>query len=315
MFEWEKCIQKMTNVIEELVIAGADDDLALGRLAGRMGYSKYHVTRQFARLTGMTLRRYLGIRRIVHSVPDLRDSGMSVLDVAVKHGFASQEAYTRAFRRQFGRTPADYRRRPGLLFIPPRSRTFNPYFPGMEEENHMKKSHVQKLTVTKVTLPAHKLLHIKNPDADNYFGFWRLQETIPGQDCDTITGLLDSISSKLDSVTGKMGEFDGQIGGWYNAGTGRKGYFYGVRLPLDYTGPLPSQMQVNEVPQGDYLAFAHPPFDWENDWDEVYTAMDTALSSFDYGELGSWPDPEGFTYQIVNPERLGYRIYVPLKAE
>jgi hypothetical protein len=36
------------------------------------------------------------------------------------------------------------------------------------------------------------------------FGFWALQEKIPGQGCNTICGLLDSISGKLDSVTGKI---------------------------------------------------------------------------------------------------------------
>ncbi|HSL93870.1 MAG TPA: AraC family transcriptional regulator, partial [Bacillota bacterium] len=297
---------------EDMVVSGADHELALGKLAARLGYSKFHVTRQFARLTGLTLRRYLGIRRIVHSVPDLRDSGLSVLDVAVKHGFSSQESYTRAFRRQFGQTPGEYRRCPGLLLIPPRSRTFDPYFPGLEEDKQMNTSQLHQVSISKITLPAHKLLHIKNPDADNYFSFWRLQETIPGQDCDTITGLLDSIRTKLDSVTGKMGEFDGQIGGWYHTDTGQKGYFYGVRLPLDYIGPLPSQMTVVNVPQGDYLSFVHPAFDWERDWESVYDAVDEATSGYDYLANGLTQNLQGYIYQIVNPERLGYRIYVPL---
>ena len=315
MFEWEKAIQQMTNIIEEMVIRGADDELTLNRLSARLGYSKYHVTRHFARLTGLTLRRYLGIRRIVHSVPDLRDTSLNVLDVAVKYGFSSQEAYTRAFRRQFGMTPGEYRRSPGLLLIPPRSRTFDPYFSGLEEERQMKTAQKPQVTITQVTLPAHKLLHVKNPAADNYFSFWRLQEDIPGQDCDTITGLLDSISTKLDSVTGKMGEFDGQIGGWYHAETGKRGYFYGVRLPLDYTGPLPSQMTVTDVQQIDYLAFVHPAFDWEKDWEAVYDAMEEALAAYDYPANGLSQDLGGFMYQVVNPERLGYRVYVPLLSK
>lgn len=77
----------------------------------------------------------------------------------------------------------------------------------------MNKYELQEVTIAVLTLPAHKFLHVRNINADNYFGFWALQEKIPGQGCNIISGLLDSISGKLDSVTGKIGEFDGQIGG------------------------------------------------------------------------------------------------------
>lgn len=34
---------------------------------------------------------------------------------------------------------------------------------------------------------------------------------------------------------------------------------YGVRLPLDYAGPMPEQMQMMVVPEGEYLVFEHGP--------------------------------------------------------
>ena len=49
-----------------------------------------------------------------------------------------------------------------------------------------------------VTIPAHKFLHIKNYESNGYWDFWQKQNAIPGQDCDTICGLLDSIKGKLD---------------------------------------------------------------------------------------------------------------------
>jgi len=164
-----------------------------------------------------------------------------------------------------------------------------------------------------VLLPAHKFLHIKNINAEDYFGFWALQENIVGQDCDTISGLLDSLSSKLDSVTGKTGEFDGQIGGWYFDESGKMGYFYGIRLPIDYAGELPRQMQCEDVPQRDYLAFSHPPFDYETIWGSVYDAVKKAIDTYDYAGTGHTRDKTGFTYQVVSPEHFGYRIYVPIK--
>lgn len=35
-----------------------------------------------------------------------------------------------------------------------------------------------------------------------YFDFWQKQSGIPGQDCETICGLLDSIKGKLDDIDG-----------------------------------------------------------------------------------------------------------------
>ncbi len=53
-----------------------------------------------------------------------------------------------------------------------------------------------------VTIPAHKFLHIKNYESNGYWDFWQKQTLIPGQDCETICGLLDSIKGKLDDDGG-----------------------------------------------------------------------------------------------------------------
>ncbi len=41
-------------------------------------------------------------------------------------------------------------------------------------------------------------LHIKNYESNGYWDFWRKQNMIPGQDYETVCGLLDSIKGKLD---------------------------------------------------------------------------------------------------------------------
>ena len=52
-----------------------------------------------------------------------------------------------------------------------------------------------------VTIPAHKFLHIRNYESIGYYDFWEKQSHIPGQDCATICGLLDSIKGKLDEFS------------------------------------------------------------------------------------------------------------------
>lgn len=38
---------------------------------------------------------------------------------------------------------------------------------------------------------------------------------------------------------------------------------YGVRLPADYSGPIPAPLELMDVPEGEYMVFEHGPFDYE----------------------------------------------------
>lgn len=73
-----------------------------------------------------------------------------------------------------------------------------------------------------VTIPAHKFLHIKNYESNGYWDFWQKQKLIPGQDCETICGLLDRIEGKLDDEDGREADSGkGQIMAYINDPDGR----------------------------------------------------------------------------------------------
>lgn len=103
-----------------------------------------------------------------------------------------------------------------------------------------------------VTIPAHKYLHIRNYESNGYWDFWQKQSQIPGQNCETICGLLDSIKGKLDDMGGTDANGgSGQIMAYINEPTGRicswgipLAESYGVCLSADYCGEIPEQMQI-----------------------------------------------------------------------
>lgn len=113
---------------------------------------------------------------------------------------------------------------------------------GMKETNSEIKTYF-------ITIPAHKFLHIRNYESIGYWDFWQKQSKIPGQDCETICGLLDSIKGKLDCVGGEDNDsFNGQVMAFINEPEGRicswgipLAEAYGVRLPADYDGEIPPQ--------------------------------------------------------------------------
>lgn len=79
--------------------------------AAEIGYSRYHFSRIFLSMTGLTPASYLRKRRLSEAACELVSSSRRILDIALKYQFGSQEAFTRSFRREFGVNPGHYRQR------------------------------------------------------------------------------------------------------------------------------------------------------------------------------------------------------------
>ncbi len=304
MREWYRQIQLMIDEIDREIKNRQDEAITLHALAERFGYSEYHFSRRFREVSGMTFRDYLRGRRLAFALRELRDTNRRILDIAVEYGFASHEAFARAFKQAYGITPGEYRHHPVPVVLRTILRPFDCYLMSMGEKG-MTQTQSEVKTYF-VTIPAHKFLHIRNNESIGYFDFWQKQSRIPGQDCETICGLLDSIPDKLDDQGGTEADSgSGQIMGYLNAPEGRicswgipLAECYGVRLPADYTGPVPAQMQLMDVAEGEYLVFEHGPFDYETENAAVEAKIEAAMKSFDYGKAG---------YQLdLTPGRIFY---------
>lgn len=172
-----------------------------------------------------------------------------------------------------------------------------------------------------VTIPVHKYLHIRNYESVGYWDFWQKQSQIPGQDCETICGLLDSIKGKLDDLGGSdLSSGGGQIIGYINEPTGRicswgipLAESYGVRLPADYGGEVPEQMQIMDVPEGEYIVFEHGPFDVRQSG-AVEQKIEKAMKNFDYISSGYCLDTaQGRVFYFYHdPERF-WKYVRPVK--
>lgn len=86
-----------------------DGETSLDDLADVAGVSRYHFAHVFVRTTGQSAMRYLRGRRLSEAARALANGGPDILTVAVEFGYGSHEAFTRAFRDQFGATPESVR--------------------------------------------------------------------------------------------------------------------------------------------------------------------------------------------------------------
>ena len=320
MSQWHREVQQLVEEMDQCIRQHKDEALTLRHLAGKLGYSEYYVSRKFREISGMAIRDYLRYRRLAFALKEVRDTRRSFLEIALDYGFSSHEAFTRAFQKAYGLTPRAYRLQPTPVVLRTLIRPLDCYL--IEKGRIGMHPTQQEVQTYFIKIPAHKFLHIRNYESIGYWDFWQKQSQIPGQDCETICGLLDSIPHKLDDAGGKEANSgSGQVMAFINEPEGRicswgipLAEAYGVRLPADYTGPVPEPMQLMDVPEGEYLVFEHGPFDFETENGAVEQKIEAAMKSFDYESTGYQLDTaQGRVFYFYHDSQRFWKYIRPVK--
>jgi len=92
----------------------------LDEVAGTAGMSAFHFHRRFLETMGETVGDYGRRIRLQRAAAMVTRTSASLLDTAQRSGYASQEAFTRAFARQFHMPPGTLRRTAVDMSPPPR---------------------------------------------------------------------------------------------------------------------------------------------------------------------------------------------------
>ena len=100
----------LTNKALFVIERNLDRELSLAEIAGACGVSRFHLAHAFGEVTGKPVMEYVRARRLSEAARKLKDGADDILALALDTGYASHEAFTRAFRTQFGVTPEDARR-------------------------------------------------------------------------------------------------------------------------------------------------------------------------------------------------------------
>lgn len=82
--------------------------------------SEHHLRRLFTALAGMPLSEYVRRRRLTLAAVEVADGDATLLDIAVRYGYGSAEAFARAFRALHGVGPGQARRTGAVLTSQPR---------------------------------------------------------------------------------------------------------------------------------------------------------------------------------------------------
>jgi AraC family transcriptional regulator len=108
----ENYIARFRKVLD-YIDAHSDEDLGIERLSGIAAFSKYHFHRQFTLLFGIGVYKYVQLSRLKRASFQLAfRSGSQILDIALASGYEGPEAFSRAFRKNIGQSPSEFRREP-----------------------------------------------------------------------------------------------------------------------------------------------------------------------------------------------------------
>ena len=97
-----------------------DQEVDVTELARITATSEYHLRRMFSALAGMPLSEYVRRRRLTVAGAEVLAGQESLLEIAVRYGYGSGEAFARAFRAMHGIGPGEARRTGAALVSQPR---------------------------------------------------------------------------------------------------------------------------------------------------------------------------------------------------
>lgn len=102
--------QHQLSKVIEFIGKHLDEELTLTQLSNVACFSKYHFHRLFTAYTGLSLQQYirwLRLKRAAHQL--IVDKDRSIINIAIDAGFASHEAFSRAFKQTCGLSPSELR--------------------------------------------------------------------------------------------------------------------------------------------------------------------------------------------------------------
>ncbi|MFE5558238.1 GyrI-like domain-containing protein [Streptomyces sp. NPDC056544] len=111
----ERLNQAMEHIEHRL-----DQPIEAADLARIAVTSEYHFRRLFSALAGMPLSEYIRRRRLTVAGAEVLGGERTLLEIAVRYGYTSAEAFARAFRAVHGVGPGEARRHGATLRSQPR---------------------------------------------------------------------------------------------------------------------------------------------------------------------------------------------------
>lgn len=257
--------------------------------------SEYHFKRMFSFLAGIPLSEYIRRRRLTLAAFELKNNHIKVIDIAVKYGYNSPDAFTRAFQQLHGVKPSEARSSGySLKAYPPMSFQLS-IKGGMEMNYRIEEKEAFRIIGLKKRVPL--IFNGVNPEIAS---MWQsLNENIINE-LKSLSNVepLGLLSASTNFSEGRMEE------------KGELDHYIGVAT----TKECPSNFSILEVPATTWAVFeAVGPFPetLQNVWGRIYSEW---FPSSNY-ELVEGPEILWNESKVVSSPTFRSEIWIPVKRK
>lgn len=286
---WVESIQKAIEYMEDHLL----EDMPIEEIAKEANVSAFHFQRIFTVLTDSSIGEYLRRRRLTLAGQDLLTTAHKIIDIAMKYGYDTPEAFTKAFRRQHGVTPSEVRKNSGKL----------------QSYNRL---------VIQVTLKGAEPMKysLVEKDAFRIVGIKREFSTTSEESQTGIPMLWDEVNR--EGISDRLFELnDGFVKGVLGVCDGaceekRKNKMMDYWVAASFYGDVPEGMESLEIPASKWVVFeVHGPMPtaMQKAWKQIYSEW---FPSNNYQHAGI-PEFELYTEEDPSSPDLYSEIWIPIK--
>lgn len=278
--------------MQDYILAHISEGVTLADLSRVANFSPWYAHRLFKELTDVSVAEYIRKLRLTEAAKRLKSEKCCVTELAMALGFESIDGFTRAFTREFGMTPSEYRRHPTpiTLFI-----AYDVKFRELKKEN-LSMENVRNVFIQVIRKPERQAIIKRGVTAEEYWTY-----------CNEVGCDVGGTLMSMDSLCGEP------VCLWlpdeYIKPNTSK-YVQGVEVDADYNGVIPDGFDVIALPSCEYLMFRGEPFA-EEEYCEAITAVQQAMDKYDPSLIGYAWDDENPRIQL---EPRGERGYIELRA-
>ncbi|AWZ17293.1 AraC family transcriptional regulator [Streptomyces sp. ICC1] len=288
-------LERLNQALDHLETC-LDREIDMAEVARIAAVSEYHFRRLFSALAGMPLPVYVRRRRMTLAGADVLAGELTLLDVAVRYGYGSGEAFARAFRSVHGIGPGEARRTGAVLTAQPRM-SFRVVVEGstamryriVEKESFRVVGRKARVPLVHEGLNAAAAAHLASLDEQAIVRMKSLADREP-------EGILSALVHLTDSR-----EEGAEVDYWIGAVTG----------PETATEAATEELDALDVPAGTWAVFDNRgpyPSALQELWRDVFTQW------FPSNPYTSRPGPELLRTQPVEVgAETGSQLWIPVE--
>lgn len=289
-------IQQSIDYIEERL----GEELTLAEVAKAMFYSEYHFHRTFLYFVGDTMTSYIRKRRLSQAAEFLAHTDQKVLDIALRCGFSSHEAFTRAFRKMYGILPTECRRRGCPPYLVPKANPLRDFVAQISYDwgDYDMQYRIEQVPTMRILGFSLKTTTVDGENHEDIPAFWQKymreqwNSRVPGK-------LRPNVELGVCTALDEDGTFR-----------------YIIGFEVDETAEAQEGLIEYRIPPATYAIFTTPPAgeadftsSIQQTWDEIFTNW---FPSSGYEQVAA-PDFEWYDERCWPKEGKQIDIYIPVQ--